>query len=240
VTFDVIGYFLVFWSEFAAIWILFRHFGVLSGWTLEEVLICYGLAHLSYSASEFFVRGFEHLALLTRRGAYDRFLLRPVDTIVQLLGFEFAFHRLGRVLQAGAVFAAGLVLLGDRVTLGGTMVLIWGFTGGAALFSGLYILQGAVGMKTLQNIEAFSILTNGGPEMAQFPMSIYPQAMRLLFTFLVPLAGVVYYPAVSFLAKTAEAPLFIGWFSPAGGFVFLVGALLIFRAVERSYISTGS
>jgi ABC-2 type transport system permease protein len=240
VTFDVIGYFFVFWAEFAAIWILFRHFGNLAGWSLEEVLICYGLAHLSYSASEFFVRGFEHLAHLTRRGDYDRFLLRPVNTVIQLVGFEFAFHRLGRTLQAAVVFAAGLILLGQRVTVAGSLLLCWSLAGGAALFSGLYILQGAVGMKALQNIEAFAIITNGGTEMAQFPMSIYPSPMRLLFTFLIPLAGVVYYPAVTFLGKAGEAPLSIGRFSPAGGFLFLVAALLVFRAVERSYISTGS
>ena len=237
---DISGYFLVFWSEFAAIWILFRHFGSLDGWTLEEVLICYGLAHLAYTCSEFLVRGFEFLAMLTRTGDYDRYLLRPVNTVVQLAGYEFALHRFGRLLQALVVFGAGLVLLGERVTATGAILLLWSLTGGAALFCGLYILQGSVGMKVLQNIEAFNILTNGGPEMAQFPMSIYPRPMRLLFTFVVPLAGVVYYPAVSFLARSAEAPLWIGWVSPAGGIAFAAVALLVFRAVERGYVSTGS
>lgn len=240
VTFDVIGYFLVFWSEFAAIWMLFAHFGTLAGWRMEEVLICYGLAHLSYSVSEFAVRGFEHLAGLSRRGEFDRLLLRPVSTVVQLLGFEFALHRFGRVIQAGLVFGAGLVLLGRPVTVTGALLLLWALAGGAALFSGIYILQGSVGMKTLQNIEAFNILTNGGPEMAQFPMSIYPAPMRALFTFLIPLAGVVYYPAVTFLGKAGEALLWLGWVGPAGGLVFLAVALAVFRVVERSYISTGS
>lgn len=240
VVFDVFGYFLIFWSEFAAIWILFRHFGSLNGWTLAEVLICYGLAHLSYTCSEFLVRGFEFLAMLTRTGDYDRLLLRPVSTVVQLAGYEFALHRFGRLLQALVVFGAGLVILGERVTAAGALLLMWSLTGGAALFCGLYILQGSVGMKVLQNIEAFNILTNGGPEMAQFPMSIYPRPMRLLFTFVVPLAGVVYYPAVTFLARSGDAPLWIGWVSPAGGVAFAAVALLVFRAVEREYISTGS
>ena len=95
-------------------------------------------------------------------------------------------------------------------------------------------------MKTLQNIEAFNVLTNGGPEMAQFPMSIYPTPMRLLFTFLVPLAGVTYYPAVTFLGKTSVAAPALGWIGPAGGLAFLAVSLLVFRAVERSYVSTGS
>ncbi len=240
VVFDVFGYFLVFWSEFAAIWILFTHFGTLNGWSFEEVLICYGLAHLSYTLSEFFVRGFEHLAMLTRRGDYDRYLLRPVNTVVQLMGYELALHRFGRMLQALTVMGAGLILLGERVTPVGLTLLLWGVLGGGALFSAIYIFQGSVGMKVLQNIEAFNILTNGGPEMAQFPMSIYPKPMRLLFTFLVPLAGVVYYPVVSFLGKSSEAPLFLGWIGPTGGWIFLAIALLVFRSVERSYISTGS
>ena len=238
--FNVTGYFVVFWSEFVAIWILFSHFGTLAGWRMEEVFVCYGLAHLSYAFSEFLVRGFEFLAMLTRSGDYDRCLLRPVDTIVQLAGHEFALHRLGRVLQALIVLLTGLFLLPDRVTPTGILLLIWALVGGTALFSGLYILQGAVGMKVLQNIEVFNILTNGGPEMAQFPMSIYPRPLRVVFTFLIPLAGVVYYPAATFLAKSDSASLSIGWISPAGGILFFLLSLVVFRNAEASYISTGS
>jgi ABC-2 type transport system permease protein len=240
VVFNALGYFVVFWSEFVAIWILFRHFGTLDGWRMEEVLVCYGLAHLSYALSEFFVRGFEFLAGLTRTGEYDRLLLRPAPTAVQLAGHEFALHRLGRVLQASIVTAVGLARLGQRISPAGGVLLLWATVGGCALFSGLYIMQGAVGMKTLQNIEVFNILTNGGPEMAQFPMSIYPRPLRLVFTFVVPLAGVVYYPALSFLGRTDSVPGYVGWLSPAGGLAFLAVALLVFRLVERSYISTGS
>ena len=239
-SFNVLGYFVIFWSEFIAIWILFAHFGTLAGWEMEEVLVCYGLAHLSYASSQFFTRGFEFLANLARTGDYDRYLLRPVDTAVQLSGYEFALHRLGRVIQALIVMVYALLRMGDRVTPGGLLLLFWAFLGGSALFCGLFILQGSVGMKTLQNIEAFNILTNGGPEMAQFPMSIYPRPLRLLFTFLIPLAGVVYYPSLSFLHKSAGVPLFVGWLTPMGGIVFLVLALLVFRRVEKSYISTGS
>ena len=238
--FNILGYFVVFWSEFFAIWILFAHFGTLGGWTMDEVLVCYGLAHLSFACSEFLTRGFEFLADLTRTGDYDRYLLRPVATPVQLAGFEFALHRLGRVLQALIVMAAALWGLGNRVTPTGLLLLAWAFVGGSALFCGIFILQGSVGMKTLQNMEAFNILTNGGPEMAQFPMSIYPAGLRLVFTFLIPLAGVVYYPALSFLHRAAEAPQLLGWISPLGGILFLALALAVFRRVERSYISTGS
>ena len=72
---------------------------------------------------------------------------------------------------------------------------------------------------------AFNVLTNGGPEMAQFSMSIYPNPMRLLFTF---------------LGKSSVAAPVFGWIGPAGGLAFLAVSLLVFRAVERSYVSTGS
>lgn len=238
--FNTFGYFAVFWSEFAAIWILFRHFGMLAGWSLPEVIVCYGLAHLSYSVSEFLVRGFEFLADITRLGDYDRYLLRPVSTVVQLAGFEFAIHRFGRLIQALIVLAVGLVILGRPVSVLSLLLIVWALAGGASLFCAFFILQGTVGMKTLSNIEVFNIFTNGGPEMAQFPMTIYPGPMRFFFTFFVPLAGVVFYPAVTFLGRTADAPPVFGWIGPAGGVAFLVLALVAFSAVERTYISTGS
>jgi ABC-2 type transport system permease protein len=238
--FNILGYFVITWAEFIAIWILFTHFGVLEGWQLEEVLVCYGLAHLSYGVAEYAVRGFDFLALLARAGDYDRLLLRPVSTAVQLAGHEFALHRLGRTLQALAVLVFGLIRLGESVSVTDVLLLLWALAGGGALFCGFFILQGSVGMKVLQNIEVFNILTNGGAEISQFPMSIYPRPMRLLFTFVVPYAGVVYYPAVTFLSRTDVAPSLIGWLSPAGGVLFLAISLAVFRAVERTYVSTGS
>ncbi len=238
--FNTLGYFVTFWSEFLGIWILFSHFGNLAGWSMEEVLVCYGLAHLSFAFSEFLTRGFEFVALLARDGEYDRYLLRPVDTTVLLAGYEFALHRLGRVLQSSIVLAYGLARLGDRATLPGLALLAWALVGGTALFSGAFVLQGCAGMKALQNIEAFNILTNGGPDMAQFPMSIYPRPLRLAFTFLVPLAGAVYYPALSYLRRPEALPLALGWASPLGGVAFLALSLLAFKAVERSYVSAGS
>ena len=240
VAFDAGGYFVVFWAEFAAIWIFLRHFGALTGWRIEEVMVCYGLAHLGYSLAELVSRGFEFLAPLTRTGAYDRMLLRPVSTVVLLVGHEFALHRFGRLAQAFVVMVLGLIGLHAPLTPGGILLLAWAMAGGCALFSGLYVLQGSVGMKTLQNIEAFNIVTNGGPEVAQFPMSIYPRPFRLAYTFLVPLAGVVYYPALTFLSRAEGAWRLAGWLGPAGGFVFLGLSMLVFRLVERSYISTGS
>jgi len=240
VALDTFGYFVIFWSEFAGIWILFRHFGGLTGWTLQEVMICYGLAHLGYALAELVSRGFEFLAPLTRTGAYDRILLRPVSTTIQLVGHEFALHRFGRVAQSLAVMVWGLLGLGVPIPPWGILLLAWATAGGCALFSGLYVLQGSVGMKTLQNIEAFNILTNGGPEVGQFPLSIYPRPFRLVFTFVVPLAGVVYYPALTFLSRVEGASRVAGWLGPAGGLVFLGLSLLVFRLVERSYISTGS
>lgn len=238
--FSGFGYFVVFWSEFAAIWILFGHFGSLGGWSLAEVAVCYGIAHLSYSLAELLIRGFEFLAYLTRSGEYDRLLLRPVSTVIQLAGHEFALHRFGRVVQALIVLVAGVAGLGRPIGIGGGLHLVWAVAGGVALFSALYVFQGSVGMKTLQNIEAFNILTNGGPEMAQFPMSIYPRGLRLVFTFLIPLAAVVYYPALTVLAHPDPAPPWVGWVSPLGGWLLLAVAFGVFRLVERSYISTGS
>ena len=240
VAMDAGGYFVVFWGEFAAIWILLRHFGMLQGWSLHEVMVCYGLAHLGYSLAELVSRGFEFLASLTRTGAYDRMLLRPVSTILQLVGHEFALHRFGRLLQSLLVLILGLAGLGRPLAPEGILLLLWSLAGGCALFSGLYVLQGSVGMKTLQNIEAFNILTNGGPEVAQFPMSVYPRPFRLAYTFVVPLAGVVYYPLLGILSRGEGAWRLAGWLGPLGGFAFLAVSLLVFRLVERSYVSTGS
>lgn len=95
---------------------------------------------------------------------------------------------------------------------------------------------------TVESLEIWNTLTYGGVETAQYPLSIYQPWFRRFFTFVVPLACITYFPVQLILARDAGvgADRLGHLLAPAGGFVFLLLALLVWRRGERKYQSTGS
>jgi ABC-2 type transport system permease protein len=84
--------------------------------------------------------------------------------------------------------------------------------------------------------------TYGGVGVAQFPLTIYRPWFRHVFTFLIPLATINYFPAHALLGRVdplGSTPL-MQWLAPGAGLVFLLGALRVWRIGVRRYTSTES
>ncbi len=99
----VAGQFLTTVIDFVAVWTLFDRFGALEDWTLAEVALFYGVAHMAIAIADLLGKGFDHAGGLIRMGTLDRLLLRPRTTVLQLLGYEFTLRRLGRLAQGASV-----------------------------------------------------------------------------------------------------------------------------------------
>lgn len=84
--------------------------------------------------------------------------------------------------------------------------------------------------------------TYGGVETAQFPISIYREWFRRFFIYVIPLAGVTYFPAVALIGK--QDPLgtsrLLQYLAPLSGPLFLAATLQLWRIGVRHYRSTGS
>ncbi|MBI3911828.1 MAG: ABC-2 family transporter protein [Armatimonadetes bacterium] len=236
------AFFLVTIIEFCAIWALFDRFGSLRGWTLPEVAVLYGMVHIAFALAEGVARGFDVFPQMVRGGDFDRLLLRPRSTALQVAGQEMQLMRLGRLLQGLAVLLWGAASAGIAWTAARIGLLIAAIAGGACLFSGLFVLQATLAFWTIETLEIVNTVTYGGTETAQFPLSIYRPWFRRFFTLVVPLACVSYFPAHAILGRPDPlgTPPAWHWVSPAVGVGFLAVSLRIWQVGVRHYRSTGS
>lgn len=237
-----LGSFMITFVEFIAITVLFTRFGTLQGWQLGEVAMCYGLVSTSFGFSEAFGRGFDMFSYQVIKGDFDRTLLRPRSTGLQVLGHDFQLMRFGRMLQGILILVWASINTGIDWSSGKMALLVFAVIGGVAVFTGLLIIQAAMCFWSTQSLEVMNSFTYGGVEATQWPLSVFNRWFGRLFIFVIPLACVNYFPALAILNKpdALGSPLWFQWTSPLAGFLFLAVSLLVWEYGVRHYRSTGS
>jgi len=237
-----IGHFLITGGEFLSLAALFARFGNIQGWTLPEVALLYGVVSTSFALSEGLASGFDHFSALVRRGEFDRLLLRPRNTVLQLAGHEVQLQRLGRLTQGLVVLVWSMATLGIAWNLPKLLLMLASVFGGMLLFCGLFVLQATLCFWTVESLEVMNTMTYGGVETGQFPITAYRSWFRDFFVYVVPLACVTYFPVLAILGRADPlgSPVWFRWAAPAIGAVFLAVALQVWRFGVRHYCSTGS
>ena len=239
----LIGQFLATILEFIGLSALFARFDHLLGWSLPQVALFYATVNIAFALADLISRGFDVFGpQFVKTGDFDRLLLRPRTTALQLLGYELRLTRLGRFLQGALVFGIAVGLLDVSWGLREVALLLCAIAGGTALFLGLVVLQATLAFWTVESLEVANTLTYGGVTAAQYPIEIYSRWLREFFTFVVPLSCVAYFPIVGILDinDPLGAPRWFLYVSPLLGFAFLGISLMTWRLGERHYTSTGS
>ena len=237
-----VGQFLVTAIEFLGIWALFDRFGSLHSWSLPEVALFYGVVSVGFAIGYMLSTGFDRFDVFVRMGDFDRMLLRPRSTVLQLAGLEFAMRRIGRVAQGLVIMVWAIAALGLTWTLPKLVLLCAAILGGACLFFGLFVIQATMVFYTVESLELMNTMTYGGLQTAQYPLSIYAGGFRRFFTFVVPLGCAAYFPLLPILDRPDPlgSPLWFQYAAPLAGALFVLASLGIWRLGVRSYTSTGS
>lgn len=237
-----VGIFLITGTEFVGIWALFARFGAIRGWTLPEIALFYGLISISWALCDTIGRGFDMFHNLVKAGDFDRILLRPRSTVLQLLGQEFTIRRVGRLIQGAAVLAYAFGALDIDWSLARIALVVAAIAGSLCVFLGLVMMQATMAFWTTESLEVWNAFTYGGVTMSQYPLAIYRPWFRNLFIYFIPLGCASYFPGVAILGHDDPlgTPVVFQWLAPLAGPAFLAIALAIWQIGVRHYRSTGS
>jgi ABC-2 type transport system permease protein len=228
--------------DLAVIIVLFDVVPSLGGWTLWQVAVLYGITTLAFGLGDLFISQVETASRSIREGTFDRYLLRPLPTVLQISASEFALRRIGRSIPAAAILVIALASVDvdwtpDRVVLVPLTVV-----SGTLIFSAVWVVTSSISFWAVGAQEVSNTFTYGGSFAHQYPLHIYARWVRTMLGWIIPMAFVAYVPTVHLL--DAANPLGIpSWMAVAPPFV-AAASLLVARAVWaaaiRNYQSTGS
>ena len=224
---------------FLSMYFLFNRFGSIKGYSFNEVLLCFSTIFMSFALAECFGRGFDAFSGIISNGEFDRIMVRPQSEVLQVIGSRLELSRMGRLTQALMVFIYAIISCGVQWSFSKIVTLALMTLGGICLFFALFMIYAAICFFTLEGLEFMNIFTDGGRELAQYPLDIYKEWVVKFFTFVVPLAFINYYPFMYIIDKNKGYDIFY-MFSPIVSILFLFPSYVLWRFGVRHYKSTGS
>ena len=234
-----VGQFIGGFSAFAGMAMLFSRFGALDNWSFGEVALCFGIINVANTVGSAFTRGFHFFDHIIMNGDFDRFLLRPRTTIIQIMGNNFGFGRIGGLIQSFAVLLLGIFMTDIVWSADKIIVLTLMILSAIAIFVGLAVIYATICFYTIEGLEILNIIEDGGKEMASYPMTIFSRWMRYFFTFIIPFGCVNYIPLMYLTGRT-ESYRLLHIMLPLTGLFFLLPCSFLWRMGVKKYSSTGT
>lgn len=228
---------LVFFTYYFMILALFDKFNNIKGFTLYEVLLCFSIIQFGFSFNEVFARGIDQFDNLIIRGEFDRLLLRPKNLILQAAYSDGDFVKLSRLIQAVIVLIIALVKLKIKWTVMKVITLLLMIISSCIIFFCIFLIAASYCFYTIQGLEVRNVFTDGGKQMAQYPIGVFSKGFVLFFTFVIPYAFVNYYPLLYFLGHKNN---FLYGLSPLLVILYLIPCIIIFYLGMKRYASVGS
>lgn len=238
---DMIGNVAFSFIDFAGILIIFTLTPALKGWSLWETGLLFGLITVPFALSELVGGGFDYFPARIREGRFDQILIRPLGAFFQVAADDFVLKRLGRLIQGAVVLGMAMMktgLIARPVTILWILPVLFG---GTLFFMALLIVRAATAVWTVESLEVFNILTNGGCEVLSHPLEVYHRWLQRFLLFVVPMAFINFIPAAAMLGKPAAGmPPWTAWLSPLIGVSVYWLSRQFWAFGVRHYQSTGS
>lgn len=236
---------LITFIDFLAIAVIFGRVDQLAGWSVAEVAFLYGTSSVAFYVGDVFISQVERGPQRVRTGTFDSLLIRPLGPLFQLCADDFAFRRVGKLVQALATVAYALVAIDVHWTIDKLAVFAVMLAAGSVIFSSIWVITSSLAFRMIGATEVMNAFTYGAAYATQYPLSVMGKWLRRFLTFLVPAAFVNYFPSLYILDKhdrliPGGAGSVVRFLSPLVAVVLVFVARAAWTNAIRHYRSTGS
>ena len=224
-------------AGFISFRILFHNFPSIGGWRYEEILFLYGFSLVSLTPVQCLFDNNWNLRSNVYSGDFIKYCFRPINLFFYYQSEVFDIKGLGQLAFGIGTLCYAWAKLGMAVTVLSVLKLIV-FLGTASLI--MVALQNAAAATCFWIQNSFYILdfVTRFKDYARYPVTIFSPVFRFLFTFLMPIAFIAYYPSLVIL-RPDEVPL-LSWLSPLFGIVFFYLSYRFWMYGAMHYSGTGS
>ena len=210
----------------------------LKGWSREEVFFIYGysllpMALFSSVALNLYRFGDRYII----QGGFDRVLLRPLNSLGQILFESFNLESIGSVIVAIFLLVYSLDNLNISFTLVDYLWLLVSSISGATILLSVFVILASLSFHFEDKLgiaaPVFNLIRFG-----RYPLPIFNKLVQFVLRWIVPFAFVAFYPATHFLRR--KEFLVYCYSSPIIAIIFSCLAWVLWQFGVSKYSSTGN
>ncbi|MCL2486601.1 MAG: ABC-2 family transporter protein [Oscillospiraceae bacterium] len=235
---SIIGMVFVNLSGFVSFWIIFKNFPTIMGWDYNEMLFLYGFSLIALTPMQCLFDNNWNLRTHVYNGDFIKYCFKPINIFFYFMSEVFDIKGLGQL----AFGITALVIAWKSLALPVSGLIIFKLVIGlisASLFMCAVINFSAAACFFDKGGSGFiMVLAARFKDYARYPITIFRGAARIIFTFVIPIAFMAYYPSLEFLSD--KEPVFLTYFTPIYGVVFFYLSYKFWMLGAKKYNGTGS
>ena len=217
--------------------IVFSHLHSIENWSYSDMLVLSGTFMITNAlAWLLFKSGINNLDRLINQGQLDGYLVKPVDTQFLITVYDIDIEDAARSFVGIALLAIGLRGVGIAETLLRLPTYIFLLLLGQIIIYSISLSIKTISFKSIQGW-ATNAISWRFHDLARYPTDIYRGIMRIIYTFVFPLAFIATVPSKALLGRVSPL-LFVGAIL-AAGFTFAISRL-IWKWALKTYSSASS
>ncbi len=216
---------------------IFKRIPALSGWTYYELLFMHGYMLFAILPQQLFFDRLWDLSGELMWGDFILYYFRPINIM-----FSFAAERIS-LKGFGQVFISIILLVyaGLKVDIQWSLIkvifTVIFFAGSSLVFLGLRIITSATAFWLISNISVMNFVA-GMEGFGGYPYSIFPKAIKIFFTYMIPFMFLAYFPVNILLNDNSFG---INWlYTPASGIIVILASNFIWKKGIERYTGTGT
>ena len=188
-------------SALAGMGVIFYHTDALGGWQPMELLALLGIYFLMSGFINTLVQpSMERFLQDIRQGTFDFVLTKPRDAQLLTSIRRSSIWSLMDVLLGAGVLIFALVRLGRGVSLPQALGFLVVLAAGAVIVYSFWLMLATTAFWFI-NVENVLVVFQSMYQAGRWPVSIYPNLLRVVLTFLIPVAFAVTVPAEAVVGR---------------------------------------
>lgn len=224
-------------TTIAVFWVLFDTIPELAGWSFNQLIFIYAFYLLAISPMQVFFDHFWQLRFHVIEGRFIKYYFRPLNMMFYYISEMFDIKGIMQVFLGIAlmIYASSLLAL-EWNLLRILLLLVTLFSASLVIISIMIISASA----TFWIYNSYPVMDLAWRlrEYSPYPMTIFDGFFKILFTYIIPIGFVAFYPSQIFLQPDMVSPLI--YFSPLVGIGMFALAYWVWTKGVNSYTGTGS
>lgn len=180
--------------NFFTIFMIFNSVVSLGDWTIDRMVFLYAFSLIPKGIDHVFTDAIWYVShRFVAIGEIDKFLVRPVNPLFQLISSEFQYEGFGEVLLGVIVIVISLPKQTIQWSWNNAIPFILCGIFATFVFTGVKLFFASIAFFTKRSIQVMTTVYEMS-DFARFPIEVFGDTIKNILLFIIPFGLVIYYP----------------------------------------------